>query len=204
MAVAIPRLLYTALLTAITTTIVEGGDIASYSSKDIEALVEQSKDQIEEEGEKDLQSGEMPDDAHLEIMGLNDPTARGKMAIYEMGSLEDGAEWADNTTGIPESQPQGSCSFPTQEAQLRHIFRNRIGHIDDTPENRRKILGVAGNQSNYLGKDSRGNDWYAVILEDGRQMWVRTRNGVIDNAGINDVPRTWDPETGLYNNTKRE
>ena len=68
---AMEEILYTALLTAITTTIVEGGDIASYSSKDIEELVEQSKDQIEEEGEKDLQSGEMPDDAHLEVMGLN-------------------------------------------------------------------------------------------------------------------------------------
>ena len=88
---AMEEILYTALLTAITTTIVEGGDIASYSSKDIEALVEQSKDQIEEEGEKDLQSGEMPDDAHLEVMGLNDPTARGIMAIYEMNTTDQGS-----------------------------------------------------------------------------------------------------------------
>ncbi len=32
---------------------------------------------------------------------------------------------------------------------------------------------------------------------------VRVRNGVIDNARVNDVPRTWDSETGLYNNTKK-
>ena len=108
---------------------------------------------------------------------------------------------------IQQSQYSGNMngiSFPEQEAQLRHIFRNKTGHIEDTSENRRKILEVTGNKRNYLGKDSRGNDWYAVTLEDGRQMWVRTRNGIIDNAGINDAPRIWDSETGLYNNTKRE
>lgn len=54
--------------------------------------------------------------------------------------------------------------------------------------------------NNYLGKDARGNDWYAFISEDGTQTWVRVRNGIIDNAGVNTVPRIWDSETGLYNN----
>ena len=68
---ALEEILYTALLTVTTTGILEGGDIASYSDKDIKALVEQSKEQIKEDGVKALQSGEMPDDAHLEIMKLN-------------------------------------------------------------------------------------------------------------------------------------
>ena len=62
---AMEEILYTALLTLITTGIVDGGDIASYSSKDINALLEQAKEQIKEDGEKALQSGNMPDDAHL-------------------------------------------------------------------------------------------------------------------------------------------
>lgn len=75
--------------------------------------------------------------------------------------------------------------------------------IFTTKSNRQKILDVTSDLDNYLGKDARGNDWYAVISEDGTQTWVRVRNGVIDNAGVNDVPRTWDSETGLYNNTKK-
>ena len=92
---ALEEILYTALLTAITTGVVEGRDIASYSDKDINTLVEQSKEQIKEDGVKALQSGEMPDDAHLEIMELNPPTARGKMAIYQMVNMEDAANEHD-------------------------------------------------------------------------------------------------------------
>ena len=85
---AMEEILYTVLLTAITTGMLEGGDIASYSSKDINALLEQAKEQIKEDGEKALQSGNMPDDAHLEIMELNEPTARGMMVIYHMVNME--------------------------------------------------------------------------------------------------------------------
>lgn len=77
------------------------------------------------------------------------------------------------------------------------------GHIIDTPDNRSKILNVANDKKNYLGKDARGNDWYAKTESDGSQIWVRTRNGKVDNAGVNTTPRTWDDETGLYNNTRR-
>ena len=87
-------------------------------------------------------------------------------------------------------------------AQLKHIFREGNGHIIDIPDNRSKILNVANDKKNYLGRDARGNDWYAKTESDGSQIWVRTRNGKVDNAGVNTTPRTWDDETGLYNNTR--
>ena len=93
-----------------------------------------------------------------------------------------------------------TVTFPQWEVQLKHIFRNADGHVPDTPANRQLILDVSNNINNYLGKDARGNDWYAFISEDGTQTWVRVRNGIIDNAGVNTVPRIWDSETGLYNN----
>ena len=105
----------------------------------------------------------------------------------------------DNSGGDTEVK----ITFPQEDAQLKHIFRDAEGHIADTSANRQKILDVTSNLDNYLGKDARGNDWYAIISEDGTQIWVRVRNCVIDNAGVNDVPRTWDSVTGLYNNTKK-
>ena len=102
-----------------------------------------------------------------------------------------------------ESSTDVKITFPQGDAQLKHIFRDAEGHLSDTSANRKRILDVANNLDNYIGKDARGNDWYAIISEDGSQTWVRVRNGVIDNAGVNDVPRIWDSETGLYNNTKK-
>jgi len=104
---ALEEILYTALLTVTTTIIVEGGNIASYSDNDIKALVEQSKEQIKEDGEKDLQSGEMPDDAHLEIMELNPPKARGMMAIYQMGNMEENVE----SGFVPDQQTNNVAQY---------------------------------------------------------------------------------------------
>ncbi len=115
-------------------------------------------------------------------------------------TLEEAGEMEDN--GGVEGGTDIKITFPQGDAQLKHIFRDAEGHLPDTPANRQKIIDVTSNLDNYLGKDARGNDWYAIISEDGTQTWVRVRNGVIDNAGVNDVPRTWDSETGLYNNTK--
>ena len=115
-----------------------------------------------------------------------------------------GAESAAEDAGkVVESGSVTKISLPENDAQLKHIFREGNGHIIDTPDNRSKILNVANDKKNYLGRDARGNDWYAKTESDGSQIWVRTRNGKVDNAGVNTTPRTWDDETGLYNNTRR-
>lgn len=87
--------------------------------------------------------------------------------------------------------------FPTNESQLRHIFRNAEGHLSDTPENRKLLQSVADDSGNNLGTDKFGNMWSAKTLDNGSQIWVQTRNGVIQNAGINKIPRIFKPETGL-------
>ena len=40
-------------------------------------------------------------------------------------------------------------------------------------------------------------------MPDGKQVWVRTRDGIINNAGVNDISdtRTYNPETGLNRRT---
>ncbi|MDX2162314.1 MAG: hypothetical protein SF162_13390, partial [bacterium] len=89
-----------------------------------------------------------------------------------------------------------SASFPENESQLRHIFAEREGHVIDTLENRTMIQNTVA-EANYLGPDQYGNHWYAQIQSDGTQIWVRVRNGRIINAGVNQVPKSYHPETGL-------
>lgn len=49
---------------------------------------------------------------------------------------------------------------------------------------------------NYLGNDQYDNAWYSKILEDGRQVWIQIRDGIIFDGGINDTPKQWNPKTG--------
>jgi hypothetical protein len=80
--------------------------------------------------------------------------------------------------------------FPKNPGQLNHIFRNAVGHIPDTPANRRLLSQVASNPANRVGVDQWGNVWYAKIQPDGSQVWVRTTNGVITDGGLNQTARS--------------
>jgi len=88
-------------------------------------------------------------------------------------------------------------SFPTAEDQVRHIFREAPGHLADTTVNRTLLRDVAEDAATTLGTDRFGNVWSARTLEDGSQVWVQMRNGVIQNGGVNTTPRVFNPETGL-------
>lgn len=93
-------------------------------------------------------------------------------------------------------------AFPAGRSQLMHIFRNKSGHLADTPENRRLILELANDPTCFQGTDMWGNDWYARIDEDGSQLWAEVRNGAtIRNCGRNQTPKPWNPETGLSGNS---
>jgi len=100
-----------------------------------------------------------------------------------------------------DSEPK--ITLPENDSQLKHIFRKDDGHIIDTPENIKRILDVANDSKNYLGKDIRGNEWYAKIESDNSQTWVRVRNLKVDNAGVNIIPKKWNNSTVLYNNVRR-
>jgi filamentous hemagglutinin len=54
-----------------------------------------------------------------------------------------------------------SVSLPTRDSQLRHIFCGRSGHIEDTPENRELLIGLANDVTARLESDQHGNIWAA-------------------------------------------
>ena len=74
--------------------------------------------------------------------------------------------------------------FPPNDSQIKHIFRPKEGHLSDTPENRKLIENVANAPANYKGKDKYGNEWYSRNESDSSQVWVITRNGIIQNADM--------------------
>jgi hypothetical protein len=86
---------------------------------------------------------------------------------------------------------KGAATLPTKPGQLRHIFRNAPNHLADTPANRQLLVDVASNSANRLGVDRFGNVWSTLTRADGTQVWVATRNGVIQNGGLNQVPRAF-------------
>lgn len=86
---------------------------------------------------------------------------------------------------------RGIASLPSKPGQLGHIFRNARGHLADTPANRQLLTDVASNPANRIGVDAFGNVRSALIRPDGTQVWVSTRNGVIQNGGLNQVPQAF-------------
>ncbi len=89
----------------------------------------------------------------------------------------------------------------TNEAQMKHMFRKADGHfLQDTPANRAAIEKAASNSKNFLGVDKYGNSWYAETLPNGTQTWAEVRNGIITEGGLNQVPKVFDPITGLKAN----
>ncbi len=98
-------------------------------------------------------------------------------------------------------KPPSKIIFPNDRSTLKHIFRDSPGHLSDTQNNRKMIEAVANNPHNKMGTDKYGNTWYAKTNTNGTQTWVRTRNGVITNAGLNPTPRPYDMRTGLNNST---
>jgi hypothetical protein len=102
------------------------------------------------------------------------------------------------------SDGSAGIRFPKNPGQIGHIFRQKIGHLsEDTFENRKLFLDVANNKQNYRGTDKHGVAWYERTNPDGSQVWVKTKNEVISDAGVNGAPATWDKETGYNKNPFR-
>jgi len=88
------------------------------------------------------------------------------------------------------------AAFPKNSSQLKHILCQREGHLADTLANRNLILETI-TPENFLLIDKYGKQWYHKILEDGSQIWVEIRNGIIRNCGKNIEPRIANLQTGL-------
>ena len=69
--------------------------------------------------------------------------------------------------------------------------------MPDTPENRRLLEMLVSHRGNHLGTDMYGNEWYAEMLPDGRQVWAKVRNSEIKYGGIRRTPKSFDPKKGL-------
>jgi len=80
---------------------------------------------------------------------------------------------------------------------MMHIFRNKEGHMLDTPSNRAILRNLVRNANNYLGKYARDNHWYAKVLKKGKQLWAWVRNNMIRDGGLNETPRSFNGRTGL-------
>lgn len=99
-----------------------------------------------------------------------------------------------------QDDDQGQVRLPADKSQLNHIFGERAGHLPDTPENRARLTRLAQDSSKYIGTDKYGNSWNVELSSDGKQYWVRYKNGVINEGGVNETPRIWDEKTGLNSN----
>ena len=108
------------------------------------------------------------------------------------------------TSGDKTSSTPVSNHLPSNDSQLKHIFRNASGHLPDTPENRELIESIANDPAYYYGVDGRGLTWFSKINPDGTQIWISIRNGKIQNAGKNETKHEWDPETGFSRNIKKD
>ena len=87
--------------------------------------------------------------------------------------------------------------------RIKHIFRDKEGHLPDTPENRDLLKKVADNPSTTLGNDKFGNTWSAKTRSDGSQVWTQTRGSKIINGGLNQKPRDFNSTTGLSSAQKK-
>ena len=109
------------------------------------------------------------------------------------------AEGHPSTSSCPPQKKE--ITIYDKHGQDKHIFKNEPGHIPDTPENRKLIIDTVLDKKNYVEQCKRGTYWYEKILPDGKQVWVAVRDDtIIRNAGINEIPRIFDKETGFLRN----
>ena len=106
-----------------------------------------------------------------------------------MGGLIGGLLWSSRANGpAPSAGPRPTPSFPTNPAQVSHMFSNRTGHLPDTPANRTTLINTA-RTGQAVRADNYGNQFYRTLNRDGTETWVQVRNGIIRNGGINSTPR---------------
>ena len=114
--------------------------------------------------------------------------------------LEDKKKGGGGGPEDPEDEPSGVLGYFT--AAIAHIFRDKEGHLLNTPDNIKLLLDMALKAKNYAGqtiieKTGTIKYWYSQILPDGRQLWAWAKDGLIRDGGINKMPRPFDLDTGF-------
>ena len=108
--------------------------------------VEQTKEQLAEEGAKLLLSGEMPNDAQLEALELDEPHARGMMVVFQMANLKD--TFGSDVTELPIGQ---MFDFSAQENTLTNAQRSRLNTLTNTINDHLKESDFSGTLRDLQG-----------------------------------------------------
>ena len=125
---------------------------------------------------------------------LNDPDLAGAWNVLDDAGFD---QVKSTDTVLLQNILLWPVSLPDNQSQIKHIFRDATGHIPDTANNRQLLLSTSNDLDALLGTDRFGNVWSAKILSNGSQAWVQSRNGIIQNGGINLVPFIFNDQTGL-------
>ena len=112
-----------------------------------------------------------------------------------ISSALDGGGLDGTIKANPMRSPQNA--IPNNPSITGHIFRNSPGHLPNTMDNLKLLEDVANDPVCYYGTDKYGTSWYIKIQLDGAQIWVQSRNHVIFDGGLNEVPLQWNADTGL-------
>jgi filamentous hemagglutinin len=105
-----------------------------------------------------------------------------------------------NSASLPPGGPDGdenNREKTIDDKRAKHIFRDKEGHLPDTPANRKLLEDVASDPRARLSVDKYGNEWFARTDANGNQVWAQVRGDRIINGGVNNPPRTVNPQTGL-------
>ena len=69
--------------------------------------------------------------------------------------------------------------------------------LSDTLENQLLVYDLITHNENFLGIGPWGEEWYARLLSDGRQLWAEVYHGKFRCAGIRQTPGAFESGTGL-------
>lgn len=126
---------------------------------------------------------------------------KGNHQHYQIPS--DGGQMPDPNDPKKKKDDVNNEQIKISENKIGHIFRKDEGHFEvDSLENRKILEDLANDKKNYLGPNRWGNSWYAKLTDDGKQIWAEVRDNNIINAGINHVPKVYNPITGLSRQLK--
>ena len=100
------------------------------------------------------------------------------------GHFGNGAGGPSKRIGKFKLDLQQFAKMPKQKAQVKHIMANRPGHLKDSMRNRAILEKISKDSRNYKFTNIHGNKVYSKIVK-GNEIWVYTRNGVIQNGGSN-------------------
>lgn len=92
-------------------------------------------------------------------------------------------------------------TLPRTRDVLGHVFRDAIGHVNpSTQSSQNRYIQLFENVANNSGslnpnvltnyqRTMEGFKGFSQIFRNGKQVWVQTRNGIIENAGVNIYPK---------------